>query len=158
MVSIEEKTHISAPIERCFYLSLNIDLHQDSAAQTRERAVAGVTGGLIGLGQRVSWQGRHFGLMLRHTSEITAYQPPTFFEDAMVSGVFRSFRNQHFFRTDANDTVMEDNLEFVAPVPLLGQIAEILVLKDYLSRFLRDRNAYIKRVAESEEWRKYLSV
>lgn len=84
MVSIVERTHINAPVQRCFYLSLNIDLHQDSTAQTRERAVAGVTTGLIGLGERVTWRGRHFGVMLRHTSEIAAYGAPTFFEDVMV--------------------------------------------------------------------------
>lgn len=94
--------------------------------------------------------------MLRHTSEITAYEAPTFFEDVMVSGVFRSFRHQHFFKSEGNGTLMEDNLEFAAPIPLLGRIVEVLLLKEYLRRFLRERNAYIKQVGESEEWRKYL--
>lgn len=156
MVSIVERTQINAPIERCFYLSLHVGLHQDSTARTRERAVAGVTCGLIGPGERVTWQGRHFGIMLRHTSEITAYAAPAFFEDAMVSGVFRSFRHRHFFKPDADGTLMEDNLEFAAPIPLLGRVVEILVLKEYLRRFLRERNIVIKHVAESEEWRKYL--
>ena len=71
MVSIVERTSIDAPIERCFYLSLNIDLHQDSTAQTQERAVAGVTTGFIGRGERVTWRGKHFGIMLHHRSEIT---------------------------------------------------------------------------------------
>jgi ligand-binding SRPBCC domain-containing protein len=156
MVSTEERTYINAPIERCFYLSLNIDLHQESTARTRERAVAGVTTGLIGLGERVTWRGRHFGVMLRHTSEITAYEAPAFFEDVMVSGVFRSFRHRHFFKPDDNGTAMEDCLEFAAPVPVLGRIVEALVLKEYLRRFLRERNAFMKQIAESEEWRKYL--
>ena len=156
MVSIEEKTYITAPVERCFYLSLHIGLHQDSTAKTRERAVAGVTSGLIGPGQSVTWKGRHFGVMLQHTSKVTAYEAPTFFEDVMVSGAFRSFRHKHFFKPDANGTLMEDNLEFAAPVPLLGRIVEVLVLKEYLQRFLRERNAVIKQVAESEDWRKYL--
>jgi len=94
--------------------------------------------------------------MLRHTSEITAYEAPAFFEDVMVSGVFRSFRHLHFFKPEANGTIMEDRLEFAAPIPLLGPIVEILVLKGYLRRFVRERNVFIKQVAESEEWRKYL--
>src|SRR5215467_275398 len=134
MVSIEEKTYISAPVERCFYLSLHIGLHQDSTAKTRERAVAGVTSGLIGPGERVTWRGSHFGVMLQHTSEITAYEAPVFFEDTMVSGVFRSFRHRHFYKSENNGTVMEDILEFAAPFPLLGRITEILVLKEYLLR------------------------
>ena len=60
MVSIVERASIHAPIERCFYLSLNIDLHQESTARTQERAVAGVTTGFIGLGEQVTWRGRHF--------------------------------------------------------------------------------------------------
>jgi len=94
--------------------------------------------------------------MLHHTSEITAYEAPAFFEDVMVSGVFRSFRHRHSFSAEANGTVMEDRLDFAAPVQLLGRVMEALVLKRYLSGFLRERNAFIKRVAESEEWRKYL--
>jgi ligand-binding SRPBCC domain-containing protein len=156
MVSIVERTSIHAPIERCFYLSLNIDLHQQSTARTQERAVAGVTTGFIGCGERVTWRGRHFGIMLHHTSKITEYEAPTFFEDVMVSGVFRSFRHRHIFSAEASGTVMEDHLEFSAPVPLLGRMMEVLVLKRYLSNFLRQRNAFIKMVAESEEWRKYL--
>jgi len=153
MVSIEEKTYIKAPVERCFYLSLSIDLHQDSTAQTRERAVAGVTNGLIGQGEQVTWQGRHFGLMLRHTSKITAHEAPVFFEDAMVSGLFRSFRHQHFFKPEVNGTMMEDKLEFAVPIPLFGRAVEVLVLKEYLRGFLHERNVFIKKVAESEDWR-----
>ena len=138
MVSIVEQTHINAPVERCFYLALNIDLHQDSTARTRERAVTGVTSGLIGPGEHVTWRGRHFGFTLRHTSEITAYEAPAFFEDVMVAGVFRSFRHRHFFKPEGNGTVMEDRLEFAAPVPGLGRILEVLVLKGYLRRFLRE--------------------
>jgi ligand-binding SRPBCC domain-containing protein len=158
MVTIVEHTHIDAPVERCFYLSLNVDLHQESTAQTREQAIAGVTSGLIGMGERVTWRGRHFGIMLRHTSEITAYESPTFFEDVMVSGAFRSFRHKHFFKPDVNGTTMEDHLEFAAPVPLLGRIVEVLVLENYLRHFLRERNAFVKQIAESGEWRKYLIV
>ena len=158
MVSIVEITRINAPIERCFYLSLNIDLHQASTAQTRERAIAGVTSGLIGPGERVTWQAKHFGFKLRHTSEITGYEAPAFFEDSMVSGIFRSFRHQHRFHSANNLTKMEDRLDFAAPLPILGQVAERLVLRRYMRAFLRERNAYLKRVAESGNWRKYLKA
>ncbi len=36
------ETRIAAPPDRCFLLSLNIDLHKESTAQTSERAIAGV--------------------------------------------------------------------------------------------------------------------
>ena len=45
----------------------------DSTAPTRERAIAGVTHGIIGPNETVTWRGRHSGLMLQHTSLIDRY-------------------------------------------------------------------------------------
>jgi ligand-binding SRPBCC domain-containing protein len=157
--TITVETRIAAPPERCFLLSLNIDLHVQSAAPTRERAVAGVTHGLIGLGERVTWEGRHFGLKLRHETLITACERPKYFQDAMVNGLFRSFVHDHYFETAADaDTAMRDVLRFAAPLGPLGSIAEALVLKRYLQRFLVERNQVIRRVAESspEVWQPFV--
>ncbi len=74
----------------------------------------------------------------------------------MVSGVFRSFRHRHFFKSVDDGTLMGDHLEFAAPVPLLGRVVEVLVLRDYLQGFLRERNRFIKEVAETDRWKKYL--
>jgi hypothetical protein len=53
-------TIINAPIEICFDLSRSIDLHQHSTQQTREKAIAGRTTGLIGLNEFVTWRATHF--------------------------------------------------------------------------------------------------
>jgi ligand-binding SRPBCC domain-containing protein len=155
---IQLETKIAAPAERCFFLSLSIDLHVDSTASTRELAVGGVTTGLIGMGESVTWRGRHFGFMLRHTSKITRYEPPGFFQDVMTTGIFTSFEHDHRFEQQPNDqTVMKDELRFSAPLGILGVAAERLVLRNYLTRFLRERNAFVKEVAESDRWHEYLS-
>jgi ligand-binding SRPBCC domain-containing protein len=154
---IHLETRIAAPARRCFFLALSIDLHVQSTAGTRERAVAGVTTGLIGNGESVTWQGRHFGLMLRHTSKITQYEPPTFFQDVMTAGRFKSFEHDHRFREQDGETVMKEELRFSAPFGVLGFLVESLVLRNYLTRFLLERNKLLKQVAESEVWREYLS-
>jgi hypothetical protein len=59
---IELNTTIAAPIERVFDLSRSIDLHANSASGTSEQAIAGVTSGLIEIGQEVTWRARHFGI------------------------------------------------------------------------------------------------
>ena len=111
MQTIQLETKIAAPIERCFLLSLSIDLHVESTKQTGERAIAGVPHGLIGLGESVTWRGRHFGVMLTQTSEITAYKQPIYFQDTMTRGLFRSFVHDHYFVEDADGaTVMRDVL------------------------------------------------
>jgi ligand-binding SRPBCC domain-containing protein len=155
--TIQLETRIAAPASRCFLLALSVDLHMDSTASTRERAVAGVTTKLIGNGESVTWRGRHFGLMLQHTSRITRYEPPTFFQDIMTAGAFKSFEHNHRFEQQDGETVMKDELRFSAPFGVLGLIVERLVLRNYLTRFLFERNQFLKQVAESEMWREYLS-
>jgi ligand-binding SRPBCC domain-containing protein len=136
---------------------LSIDLHIESTAGTRERAVAGVTTGLIANGESVTWRGRHFGLMLQHTSKITRYEPPAFFQDVMTAGLFQSFEHDHRFQEQDGETVMRDELRFSAPFGVLGLMMERLVLRTYLTRFLLGRNEFVKKVAESEMWHEYLS-
>jgi len=156
VIRLELETLISAPIERCFDLSRSIDLHMASTNWTGERATAGVTTGLIGAGQQVTWQGRHFGLWVTHTSRITKYDYPSHFQDCMLRGWFRRFCHDHFFRAIDGKTSMKDAMEFEAPVPLLGTIAERLILESHMRDLLEKRNAHIKRCAESDDWRKYL--
>jgi ligand-binding SRPBCC domain-containing protein len=156
MVSLIEITVIRATIERCFDLSRSIDLHTASTARTGEKAIAGVTSGLIGPGEEVTWCARHLGISQRLTSRITAFDRPVYFQDTMVrGGAFRFFQHDHYFQKQDGATEMKDVLRFAAPPPVLGRVAE-LMLGPYLRRFLKERNAMIKRVAEGDEWERYL--
>jgi len=67
MPLIRLETYINAPIERCFDLSLSVDLHRHSVAQTREHPVAGVTSGVMKLGDTVTWEAIHFGIKQRYS-------------------------------------------------------------------------------------------
>jgi len=161
MQLIQLETKITAPPERCFLLSLSIDLHIQSTAQTRERAIAGVTHGLIGLGETVTWQGRHFGFIMTHETLISRYKRPHHFQDIMLRGMFKSFEHDHFFdQLPDGTTLMRDELRFAAPFGPFGWLAETLVLRRYLARFLVQRNRLIKSIAESpaEKWQAYLAL
>ncbi len=155
MIRIQLTTVIEAPTERCFDLSRSVDLHTASTHRTGERAIAGVTAGLIGLGQEVTWSGRHFGFRVTHTSRITALEFPKYFQDSMVRGMFRSFCHDHYFETSEGRTLMKDVLMFEAPLGLLGRAAERLVLQKHTRRLPERRNVSIRRAAESEKWRDY---
>jgi ligand-binding SRPBCC domain-containing protein len=153
------ETQIAAPIERCFLLSLSIDLHMESTTVTSERAIAGITHGIIGPGESVTWRGRHFGLMLTHESRITRYERPRYFQDVMVRGAFRSFTHDHYFNFQGeNETSMRDELHFAVPLGPIGRMAEVHVLRQHLTRFLIARNQTIRRVAEGPHnvWSRYL--
>ncbi len=76
MSIIELSTAINAPVERVFDLARSIDLHTASTSKTGERAVGGVTSGLIGMGDEVTWEARHFGVKQRLTVRVTVFDPP----------------------------------------------------------------------------------
>lgn len=123
---------------------------------TGERAIAGVTSGLIGLGQEVTWRGRHFGFMIQHASRITKYDFPRYFQDVMVRGLFKSFCHDHYFENTRDGTIMRDEMRFVAPLRLLGILVERLALERHMRQLLIRRNDCIRNAAESDGWKKFL--
>jgi hypothetical protein len=56
---------VRAPVELCFDLSVDVDVHQASVASNGERAVVGVTSGRTNLGDEVTWEARHLFKRLR---------------------------------------------------------------------------------------------
>jgi ligand-binding SRPBCC domain-containing protein len=153
MVTLTELNLIDAPIEWCFDLARSVEVHLAGNVHWGEQAVAaaGVTSGLIGLGEIVTWRAKHFGLWQTLTSEITAMERPVFFQDAMIRGPFRSMKHDHFFRTVPGGlTEMKDVFCFAAPVPILGLFAEVLFLRRYMQALLRERNAAIKEIARED--------
>ena len=156
MPVIDLETRINAPIERVFDLARSIDLHRRSMDHTKERAVAGVTSGLIGLGQTVTWEAVHFGIKQRLTSKITICDRPTHLQDIMVAGAFAGFTHDHYLSEIDVGTIMRDRFDFSSPFWPLGAIADVLFLARYMTGLLEKRNQAIKQAAESEDWRQFL--
>ena len=156
MLKIELTTEINAPIERCFLLSLSVDLHTISTKETNEKAIAGITSGLMKLNDTVTWRAKHFGIYQNLTSQITKYEYPTCFVDEQMKGAFKRIYHEHQFQQKENGTIMKDIFEFEAPFGFLGKAFSKLVLANYLRSFLEKRNTTIKEVAESETWKMLL--
>jgi ligand-binding SRPBCC domain-containing protein len=146
--TIRVETLIRAPLEVCFDAARDLDLHVKSMAHTGERAVAGRTSGLIEAGEEVTWRARHFGITQHFTSRITAFARPTYFQDSMQRGAFRSFVHDHYFRDENGLTHMTDEIVFAAPLGVLGVIAEKLFLRRYLERLITDRARVIREAVE----------
>jgi ligand-binding SRPBCC domain-containing protein len=156
MPVIEISTVIHAPRERVFDLARSIDAHQDSTGGTEERAVAGVTKGLIGMNGEVTWEARHFGVRQRLTVRVTAFDRPRHFQDVMISGAFKSMAHDHTFSEHPAGTLMRDRFEFRSPLGILGTIADRFFLASYMRRFIVRRNEILKQLAESADWNRYL--
>ena len=148
MAKFRVVTEIAAPIEVCFDLARDIDFHTRSLEGTGERAIAGRTTGLIGLGESVTWEARHLGVRQRLTVDVTAFDRPAYFRDVMTRGAFRSFAHDHRFEARNRRTVMTDEVEFRSPLGPLGWLVDRVFMTGYLWRLLEGRCQAIKGEAE----------
>jgi len=68
-----------------------------SMATSGERAIDGVTTGIIGLGETVTWRARHFGITWTMTTTISELDRPNRFVDRQRRGPFEEFIHEHTF-------------------------------------------------------------
>ncbi len=141
-------TEVRAPVDRCFALSCDIDLHRRSMGASKEQAIAGVTSGPIGPGQQVTLQARHFGIWWRMTAKIVDYDRPWRFVDEMQRGPFAAWRHEHRFEQHPTGTRMVDTAQYHLPFGPLGRLADLLFIRYYLRRLLQTRSQHMKLEAE----------
>ncbi|WP_278020356.1 SRPBCC family protein [Flavobacterium ginsengisoli] len=148
MTTINLITKINASKQIVFDVSRNIDIHQQSASPSKEKAIAGITSGLINLNETVTWRGKHFGFYITHKSRITAMNFYDYFVDEMEKGKFKFFKHEHFFDEENGFTIMKDKLQYKTPFGIFGKLFDVLFLKKHLTNFLLERNKILKAVSE----------
>jgi ligand-binding SRPBCC domain-containing protein len=137
------RTESALSRERLFDLARSIDAHVESQQRAGERAIGGVTSGLIGEGQEVTWRARHFGVPLTMTSRIISLEYPVSFVDEQLRGPFKALRHVHEFEATSSGSVMTDRVEFTAPFGVLGRLVERLILRPYLQRLIENRGRFL---------------
>ena len=150
MTIIKLTTEINAPIQLVFDLNRNIDIHTKSTAKSNETAIAGTTSGLINKGETVTWRGKHFGVYLKHKSNIPEMEIPHYFIDEMVEGKFKKFKHTHTFTEKNGKTIMVDKIEYETPFGIFGKFFDLLLSKNHLTKFILERNSFIKETAEKQ--------
>lgn len=120
-----------------------MDAHQSSMSDSGERAISGVTSGAMGRGDSVTWKARHFGITFTMTSVIRQYDAPNRFVDEQESGPFRRWWHEHRFEAVAGGTLMTDVVEFESPAGSVGRLVNALVLTRYMTKLLKQRNAWL---------------
>ena len=140
-------TLVPAEPELAFDLSTDIGTHLESMEESGERAVDGVTSGLIALGESVTWNARHFGITWKMTSTITEWDRPHCFVDEQSRGPFASFHHVHRFKAVDGGTEMADEIEYQAPFGYLGEMVDRLILNRHLRKLIDIRNEFIVAAA-----------
>lgn len=148
MTTINLITKINAPKQIVFDFARSIDVHQNSASQTNEKAIAGTSSGLINVNEFVTWKGKHFNIYLTHTSRITEMVLYDYFVDVMEKGSFKSFKHQHLFEEKNGVTIMQDLLQYETPFGLFGKLFDYFFLMKHMTKFLLQRNTVLKKLSE----------
>ncbi len=154
MFLLQESIQVEAPVERCFLLSTSIDL----VAQTLKlRPVKGKTTGAIVDRDRVVWRGWKFGFPAFHETLITGYSLPSFFQDTMARGYFKHFQHDHHFDFIDGRTSMRDVVRCTFPLGSVGHRFGRMVVVPHIQQLLRSRHLLLKRLAEGDGWREYIT-
>jgi ligand-binding SRPBCC domain-containing protein len=149
---------VAAPAERCFDLARSVDAHAASAAPIQGKAVGGKRTGLADAGDETAWSAQFFGVRFRLTTRIEEYDRPCRFSDVMCAGLFRHFGHVYTFeKLSPDQTRLIDEFTFESPFGPLGAMFDRLVLRARMRAVADARVQFLKRVAESEEWRQYLA-
>ena len=106
---VRDSIRVAAPMERCFLLSTSIDLVQGTLGMRPSPAESKKITGLVEAEDQLVWRGWKFGLPAMHETLITAYDPPTHFQDTMGRGRFAAFQHDHWFQPYEDPGGTENN-------------------------------------------------
>jgi len=148
MPVIKIETFIKAPPQKLFDLCLDMDVHQAGMSDYKEEAVAGVTKGVISLGETVTWRAKHFGVFQKLTVQITEVDAPNYFADEMIKGSFKRFKHSHYFEHKEGGTLMIDLFDFNSPLGIIGKFVDKYIMTDYMTNLLIKKNEHLKKQAE----------
>lgn len=151
---LRDEVTVYAPLDRCFLLSTSVEIVR---CELKMRPVRGRTSGLVADRDTVLWKGWKYGLPQYHHSLIEDYRPYSFFRDRMIAGRFRTFSHDHAFDLQEDGGVrMHDEVRFTMRWGVLGALVGSMLIAPDVRRLMRRRFRLLKRIAESDQWRRFL--
>ena len=157
MPYIHLSTFIAAPHDRIFNLSRSVDLHKHSMSRYKEQIVNGTVSGLMNLNDTVTWKAKHLFKERVLEVKITQLKGPDYFIDEQVKGDFKMMKHEHYFKPIENGTIMIDQFRYEIAYGTMGSLFNKFYFEKYMTRLLEERNAFIKRAAEGNQWKQFLS-
>lgn len=103
-------------------------------------------------GSKVVLKGRILGFIpVRWVAVHTEYDPPRSFADRQESGPFAYWYHRHLFLDDGSGgTILRDEVEYRAPLGILGQWFGGWYLRRKLEKMFEYRHAITRKIIESE--------
>ncbi len=85
------------------------------------------------------------GITLQWATEITKIQEGDYFVDHQLSGPYRIWHHQHFFRTIEGGTELSDIVHYALPLGFLGKTAHALFVRTKLEDIFAHRKKSIEK-------------
>lgn len=140
-----------------FDLCRSVALHKASMKHHEEKIVDGTMSGLMNLNDTLTWTAKHFFKQRRLKISITKFQPPEYFIDEQQAGDFKMMKHEHYFKSIENGTIMIDQFHFETPHGWIAGRINNFYLEKYITQLLRERNEMVKKTAEGNLWKQYLT-
>jgi ligand-binding SRPBCC domain-containing protein len=154
MPTIHLTSCILAPIDRVFNLSRSTSLHK---AVIRKYDGGNLDGGgaegLMKQGDKIRFQLKLMGAKRTLVTQMEHLEFPAVFNSSLVSGPFKSLHHEHHFKSIANGTLLIDLLEYEPAFGLAGRMADTMIIRSFLKKYLEAKNKLIKQYAEGEKWK-----
>lgn len=123
MAKVERSVTINAPVDKVFaYITDSANQLEWLPSITDVRDVTGQ-----GVGQRWGWTYKMMGLPLKGEDEVIEYNTNQRYAHKSTSGIQSTWT--YTFNTEAGGTRLNLVVEYTIPVPVLGKVAERLVLR-----------------------------
>ncbi len=104
------------------------------------------------IGSQAIIEQKIFGLFpSRWIAEHTKYEPPRMFEDAQISGPFKSWRHRHIIEPHEEGALLKDEIDFEPPLWIFGKIAAPFAILPKLEKMFDYRHEVTKRYCETED-------
>lgn len=147
-----KESRINAPPEFVFRFHESPEALRQLIPPWDNMVVAESAGSLLP-GSRVVLRGRLGLLPIRWVAAHTEYDPPHLFADRQESGPFAWWYHRHRFLDDGEGgTILRDEIEYQAPLGLIGSQLGGWLIRRKLERMFAYRHATTRRLIESGEW------
>jgi len=101
------------------------------------------------LGARLVIESRRWGIPQRIISEVTEFEPNTFWTDTQRQGPFRKWAHTHRFESIPGGTRVIDLIEFEPPGGMLGLIITAGIVERELQGLFAYRDARLRKLLET---------
>lgn len=85
------------------------------------------------------------GVKLQWATEITTIMEEDYFIDHQLSGPYKTWHHQHFFKTIEGGTELKDIVHYELPMGFLGKLAHHLLIKNKLKQIFAHRKSSIEK-------------